>query len=65
MAKEAEQALIDWHPLIAKIMEERRLFGVSPRVVSRGARADAPRRGLFGVLMRFLRRDVFDRFGRR
>jgi tRNA(adenine34) deaminase len=65
MEKEAEQALRDWHPLIAKIMEERRLFGVAPRVVSRGAEGHSPRRGtLFGTLMRFLRRDVFDRFGR-
>jgi tRNA(adenine34) deaminase len=30
MAKEAEQALIEWNPLIAGIIRQRGLFGVAP-----------------------------------
>jgi tRNA(adenine34) deaminase len=65
MARDAEQALLDWNPLIAKIMEKRGLFGVSPRVVISAAGEHLPReRALLRRAMRYLRRALFDRFGR-
>jgi tRNA(adenine34) deaminase len=70
MAKEAEQALVDWNPLVAKIIRERGLFGVAPRVASSPTELHPPRRRGFlsrmlSRMMRFLRREFFDRFGRR
>ncbi|MEO6945651.1 MAG: nucleoside deaminase [Nitrobacter sp.] len=66
MVKEAEQVFVDWNPLITKIIEERGLFGVAPRVMSAASDTHSSRPGLFfGEVMRFLRREVFDHFGRR
>ncbi len=62
MQEESQQALIEWNPLIATIMKERGLFGVAPRVF---AMAPAGQRGMGERVMGFLRREVFDRFGRR
>jgi len=63
MAFEAEQALLDWNPLVATIIRERGLFGAAPRVLAPATRPHLSRHG--GFLMRFLRRNFFDRFGRR
>jgi tRNA(adenine34) deaminase len=60
MAEEAEQALIEWNPLIAGIIRRRGLFGTAPRVL----KITQPT-GLRGRVLRFLRRNVFDYFGRR
>ena len=66
MAKEAEQALLDWNPLVATIIKGRGLFGVAPRVMGPAAKAHSPRgRGFLSGVMGFLRRDLFDYFGRR
>ena len=61
MAKEAEQALIEWNPLIAGIIRRRGLFGAAPRVITKVTRPP----GLRGRVLRFLRRNLFDYFGRR
>jgi len=65
MAREAEQALIDWNPLIARIIRERGLFGASPRVMTPTPMLPARRHSMSARLMSWLRREVFDRFGRR
>ena len=64
MAKEAEQALLDWNPLVATIIKERGLFGAAPRVAAAKAHPSR-RRGFVSRVMGFLRREFFDRFGRR
>jgi tRNA(adenine34) deaminase len=65
MAKEAEQALLEWNPLIAEVIKRRGLFGAAPRVITRmadgGNRPSSPRERV----LRFLRRNFFDYFGRR
>ena len=63
MAKEAEQALIEWNPLIAGIIRRRGLFGAAPRVLTNVTRIR--RAGLRSRLLQFLRHNVFDHFGRR
>jgi tRNA(adenine34) deaminase len=66
MAEEAEQALIDWNPLVARIIKERGLFGVAPRVAEPPGDLRPRRRRGFGAWVKgFLRRQLFDRFGRR
>src|SRR5882724_9070812 len=35
MAKEAEQALVEWNPLIAELIKRRGLFGSAPRGITR------------------------------
>jgi tRNA(adenine34) deaminase len=65
MAKEAEEALIEWNPLIAEVIKQRGLFGAAPRVITRmpdGADHPSSLRERF---LRFLRRNFFDYFGRR
>jgi tRNA(adenine34) deaminase len=65
MAKEAEAALIEWNPLIAEIIKRRGLFGAAPRVITRMPDgADHPS-SLRERVLRFLRRNFFDYFGRR
>ena len=63
MEQEVEQALIEWNPLIARVIRHRGLFGSAPRVhthiVSVQPRQHDNR------LLRFLRRHFFDLFGRR
>ena len=63
MATEAEQALIDWNPLLAGIIRQRGLFGAAPRVITK-AMHEQPA-GLRGRVLAFLRRNLFDYFGRR
>jgi tRNA(adenine34) deaminase len=63
MAKDAEQALIEWNPLVARIIRQRGLFGAAPQVIKQRANAQPP--GLRSRVLRFLRRNLFDYFGRR
>jgi len=63
MAKEAEQALVAWNPLIAEVIKRRGLFGAAPRVISPDV-ANHPS-SLRERMLRFLRRNFFDYFGRR
>jgi hypothetical protein len=66
MAKEAEQALIEWNPLIGSIIRERGLFGSAPRVMSEVIQTcPVQPPGLRSGALRYLRRHLFDRFGRR
>ncbi len=62
MEKEVEQALIEWNPLVARIIKHRLLFGSAPRIQTEiMPRPVGARERLF----RFLRRNFFDYFGRR
>jgi tRNA(adenine34) deaminase len=61
MAKEAEQALIEWNPLIAEVIKRRGLFGAAPRVITRAHHPPSRRERVLS----FLRRNFFDNFGRR
>lgn len=61
MAREAEQALLACNPLTTEIIRQRGLFSVPGRVVMKGK---APSRDLRSRVLRFLRRNFFDRFGR-
>jgi len=66
MAMEAEQALVKWNPLIAEVIKRRGLFGAAPRVVAERAQyrpVSLP--WLREQVLRFLRRNLFDNFGRR
>ena len=66
MAIQAEQALLDWNPLVAKIMRERGLFGAAPRILAQATTTQLSREaGFLSRMMQFLRRNVFDHFGRR
>lgn len=62
MMQEVEQALIEWSPLIARVIRHRGLFGSAPRVHAEGLSVQAARQRSW--LLRFLRRNLFDRFGR-
>jgi tRNA(adenine34) deaminase len=65
MATEAEQALMKWNPLIAEVIKRRGLFGAVPRVIVEGTQnSPVSRPWLRERLLRFLRRNVFDHFGR-
>jgi tRNA(adenine34) deaminase len=61
MAKEAEQALIEWNPLIAEVIKRRGLFGAAPHVITRADHTPSLRERALS----FLRRNFFDYFGRR
>jgi tRNA(adenine34) deaminase len=61
MAREAEDALLKWNPIIAGAIKARGLFVVRPQIEVGPTRAPKPLRAR---LMGFLRRAVFDRFGR-
>jgi tRNA(adenine34) deaminase len=66
MADEVEQSLIEWNPLIAAIMIGRGLFGSAPRVIRPVMHGASFRpRSLHNRVLGFLRRNVFDYFGRR
>jgi tRNA(adenine34) deaminase len=64
MEQEVEQALIEWNPLIASIIRYRGLFGSAPRVHTEIPSVQ-PTHSPRSWLLRFLRRDFFDFFGRR
>jgi tRNA(adenine34) deaminase len=61
MAQEVEDALLKWNPVIAGTIKARGLFVVAPLTEIRPTR---PRVPLRSRMMGFLRRMVFDRFGR-
>lgn len=63
MQKESEQALIEWNPFIAEVIKQRGLFGSAPRVVmqTKQTRPQSVR----DRVLQFLRRNLFDYFGRR
>jgi tRNA(adenine34) deaminase len=63
MEKEAEQALIEWNPLIASLIKHRGLFGASPQVITETLKVGST--SAHGRAFRFLRRNFFDFFGRR
>jgi len=65
MAKEAEQALIEWNPLIADVIKRRGLFSGAPQVIRRGPDGVNHPSSLRERVLRFLRRNFFDYFGRR
>jgi len=66
MAKEAEQALAEWNPLIAEVIKRRGLFGAPPQVIAeRVQNHPASLPGLRERAFRYLRRNLFDHFGRR
>lgn len=61
MAKEAEAALMKWNAVVAGAMKLRGLFVVGPLEAVRATRGKKPVRER---VLGFLRRNVFDRFGR-
>jgi tRNA(adenine34) deaminase len=61
MATEAEQAMADCSPLTAGILKQRGLFVARPATTI----TPAPANGFHGRLLQFLRRNLFDYFGRR
>src|SRR2546423_5525149 len=63
MAAEAEDALLKWNPVMWGVVKARGLFVSGPLEAVRTF--DARRRGLKERTLGFLRRAVFDRFGRR
>ncbi len=65
MAREVEQTLLRWNPVVWEIIMRRGLFVAGPleTVWTREA-AKAPARKLTHRLLALLRRTVFDRFGR-
>lgn len=65
MAEEAEQALVEWNPIIARIITARGLFGTAPRVIAKTVEPGPLHASLRNRLFSFLRRNVFDHFGRR
>jgi hypothetical protein len=65
MAYEVEQALLKWNPLVWGVVMKRGLFVAGPVETVRMYEPDAVGgRRLMRRLMSFLRRTVFDRFGR-
>ena len=65
MAQEAERALLKWNPLVFGVILERGLIVAGPLETVRTRKpASGPEEKLMRRMMRFLRRAVFDRFGR-
>jgi tRNA(adenine34) deaminase len=65
MAQEVERALLKWNPLVWGIVMKRGLFVAGPLETVRTRKPDSnPKRKLLRRLLAFLRRTVFDRFGR-
>lgn len=66
MADEAERALVEWNPLVVGVIRQRGLFGSAPRVLSNIiSYRQAQPASLRGRILRFLRHNFFDYFGRR
>jgi tRNA(adenine34) deaminase len=66
MARDAERALLAWNPVVFGVILQRGLFTVGPlETVNRRAPVSDPEKKLMRQVMTFLRRTVFDRFGRR
>ena len=65
MAQEAKQALLKWNPLVFGVILERGLIVAGPLETVRTRKpASGPEKKLMRRMMRFLRRALFDRFGR-
>jgi tRNA(adenine34) deaminase len=65
MAQEVEQAFLKWNPLVWGVIMKRGLFVAGPcETVSARELDTDPARKLTRRLLAFLRRTVFDRFGR-
>jgi tRNA(adenine34) deaminase len=62
MAQEAEQALLEWNPLVWGVVKKRGIFISGPLETVHSWNA---RHGPILRLLAFLRRTFFDRFGRR
>jgi tRNA(adenine34) deaminase len=63
MEREAEQGLVAWNPLLAEVIKRRGLFApASPGAPTRQAQCPD---GMRARMLRFLRRNLFDRFGRK
>ena len=62
MARDVEQALFEWNPLIAGIIKQRGLFGSAARVITQMRVSPSDTRSR---VLPFLRRNLFDYFGRR
>jgi tRNA(adenine34) deaminase len=66
MAAEVERALLKWNPLVWGVIWERGLFVAGPLETVHARQPEAaPHWKLAHRLLAFLRRTVFDRFGRR
>lgn len=66
MAEEAEKALVEWNPMIARIIAARGLFGTAPRVIAEHNHHGPTDTSKFHKrFLGFLRRNFFDYFGRR
>jgi len=65
MADEAEQALCEWNPLIWMAMKTRGLFVTEAPGSTSSEAPSLPRNGQIELLWAPLRRNFFDRFGRR
>jgi tRNA(adenine34) deaminase len=63
MASEAEQALLNWNPFVWGAIMKRGLFIAGPPDTVNGSHPSVGGR-VFRALLPFLRRTVFDRFGR-
>ncbi len=64
MAREAEEALIEWNPLIAEFIKQRGLFVSMPRATA-FRRSPVLWFSLRNLALRFLRRNIIDYLGRR
>jgi tRNA(adenine34) deaminase len=65
MAQEADRALLEWNPLIWMVMKRRGLFATEIPEPVRVLVSRLPPIGLSEQLFSLLRRNFFDRFGRR
>jgi tRNA(adenine34) deaminase len=65
MSHEVEQALLEWNPLVWGVIKQRGLFVAGPVETVLSRATEPPLRRLREGVMSFLRRVVFDRFGRR
>ena len=65
MAQEAERALLQWNPVVFGVILQRGLFTVGPvETVNTREPVSDPETKLMRRVLPFLRRTVFDRFGR-
>ena len=65
MADEAERALLEWNPLVWMAMRRRGLFVTEAPETLKSREPGLPRNGQSELLWGPLRRNFFDRFGRR
>jgi tRNA(adenine34) deaminase len=65
MAREADTALLEWNPLVWMAIKKRGLFATEYPDTPRSRESSSPHRGGHERFWRPLRRNFFDRFGRR